>query len=385
MADERYEWLDKGAAERLLRGEPVGPVGDHARAQAERLSAALDAVARAGGPESGELPGEAAALAAFRKARAASPEVFSTVRGGRRAPAPVRWGRPVRVGLAGALAGVALGGVAVAAGTGVLPGPFGRDADPAPASSAAATPHPASPGTADREPGAPGEPAPGATGTPGGADGTPGSGTGGAERDGDGESDGESGGTHDSSPGPDTGTPTTGPGSADADADADAGAPGTGDSSDPASRPGSGDWYRKTAKACQDYRTGDLAPDRERRLEAAAKGADRVERFCDRLLEGADGAAGGEVAGAGGTEGRDGDGVGEGRGDGGSGGDTNGGTGGDTNGGTGGSSGTGGRSVDGGQGVRDGIRRSVPQVSFTRPASPALASSVTAAFSSELL
>ncbi|WP_167518325.1 hypothetical protein [Streptomyces albidochromogenes] len=36
MADERYEWLDRDAAERLLRGEPVGPVGEDARAQAER-------------------------------------------------------------------------------------------------------------------------------------------------------------------------------------------------------------------------------------------------------------------------------------------------------------------------------------------------------------
>ncbi|WP_093799418.1 hypothetical protein [Streptomyces sp. Wb2n-11] len=377
MADERYEWLDKGAAERLLRGEPVGPVGDRARAQAERLSSALDAVARAGGPEGGEIPGEAAALAAFRKARAASPEVFSTVGGGRKAPAPVRWGRPVRIGLAGALAGVALGGVAVAAGTGVLPGPFGHDADPAPASSvsAVATPHPADPGAADGGPGVPGGPAPGIPGIPGGAGGTPGSGTGGAERDGDGRSGGESGGTHAPSPGPDTGAPTTGPGSADAAPGTDGGS-GSGSGTGPDS--GSGDWYRKTAEDCQDYRTGDLAPDRERRLETAAKGADRVERFCDRLLKGADGVSG--TAGAGGAGGN-GDGAGEGHGDGGSGGDAGGGSDGDRNG------GSGGHGADGGQGVRDGIRGSVPQVSFTRPAPqepPALAPSITVALSPQL-
>ncbi|NEC21387.1 hypothetical protein G3I50_24530, partial [Streptomyces parvus] len=47
MADEHYEWLDKDAAERLLRGEPVVPVGDEARTDAFRLAEALGA-ARAG-------------------------------------------------------------------------------------------------------------------------------------------------------------------------------------------------------------------------------------------------------------------------------------------------------------------------------------------------
>ncbi|MET8508875.1 extensin, partial [Streptomyces sp. NPDC004787] len=71
MADE-YQWLDQEAAERLLRGEPVDPVGTPARAQAELLARALDsartpAAGPLAGPD-GELPGEAAALAAFRKA-----------------------------------------------------------------------------------------------------------------------------------------------------------------------------------------------------------------------------------------------------------------------------------------------------------------------------
>ncbi|NEA07882.1 hypothetical protein G3I27_06680, partial [Streptomyces sp. SID10692] len=40
MADEHYEWLDKDAAEKLLRGEPVVPVGDGARTDAFRLAEA---------------------------------------------------------------------------------------------------------------------------------------------------------------------------------------------------------------------------------------------------------------------------------------------------------------------------------------------------------
>lgn len=246
MADERYEWLDKNTAERLLRGEPVGPVGDQARAQADRLSAALDGIARAGGPEAGELPGEAAALAAFRKARAASPEALpgirigssaASVRPGRRGGAPVRWGRPVRIGLAGALAGVALGGVAVAAGTGVLPSPFGRSSDPTPASSvsAAATPDPLLSGSPTGEPSGPGASTPG-TGTPSAPgetpdDGYPGSGD----------------GTDQSAPGTDGGTSTTDPGSGDgATGDPAAGTDGGA---------GSDDLYRRTVKACQETAT----------------------------------------------------------------------------------------------------------------------------------
>ncbi|MFE7465158.1 hypothetical protein ACFU6R_13810, partial [Streptomyces sp. NPDC057499] len=66
MADERYEWLDKDAAERLLRGEPVDPVDGPSGTDAGRLAAALEAAARAARPATTELPGEAAALAAFR-------------------------------------------------------------------------------------------------------------------------------------------------------------------------------------------------------------------------------------------------------------------------------------------------------------------------------
>ncbi|MFE6876976.1 hypothetical protein ACFVBK_21035, partial [Streptomyces sp. NPDC057677] len=72
MADERYQWLDQEAAERLLRGEPVDAVDDHTRSRAERLAEALDAARTPTLPPAArtELPGEAAALAAFRAARA---------------------------------------------------------------------------------------------------------------------------------------------------------------------------------------------------------------------------------------------------------------------------------------------------------------------------
>ncbi|WP_239919630.1 hypothetical protein [Streptomyces sp. CYG21] len=162
MADEQYEWLDKDAAEKLLRGEPVVPLGDQARDDALRLAEALGAARAARRAPAGELPGEDAVLTAFRQAtrsgrdrlagRSAGPALpgqpgtLHSVHIGAAPAAPPRrprWSRPVRFGLAVSLAGCALGGVAVAAGTGVLPGPFGGQDSPAPASSvSAATPEP---------------------------------------------------------------------------------------------------------------------------------------------------------------------------------------------------------------------------------------------------
>lgn len=211
MAEEQHEWLDEDAAERLLRGEPVDPVDGQARTEAERLAAALGAVARSARPATGELPGEAAALAAFRGVPRAGrageraalptpgrptghvaqssgpeqrenpgpsdraehlqlpepqgqsgpsghPELSQALGPIRIGPAPSttasssaasggrtrtpRWSRPVRFGLVASLAGCALGGVAVAAGTGMLLGPFGGHANPLPGSSVSA---PASP------------------------------------------------------------------------------------------------------------------------------------------------------------------------------------------------------------------------------------------------
>ncbi|MGW3014940.1 hypothetical protein [Streptomyces longwoodensis] len=165
MADE-YRWLDGEAAERLLRGEsPDDVVPPAAREQAERLSRTLDALSAsltgsgaaepssapaaipAVGDPSGELPGEAAALAAFRAARAEPGVTGSGLvrigRPGRRGTTrSSRRRHTVRLGLAAALIVGTVGGVAVAAGTGVLPEPFGG-AGPEPATSvSAATPGP---------------------------------------------------------------------------------------------------------------------------------------------------------------------------------------------------------------------------------------------------
>lgn len=68
MADEQDEWLDKDAAEKLLRGEPVVPLGDRARDDALRLAEALGAARAVRRTLAGELPGEDAVLTAFRQA-----------------------------------------------------------------------------------------------------------------------------------------------------------------------------------------------------------------------------------------------------------------------------------------------------------------------------
>jgi hypothetical protein len=111
------------------------------------------------GDAHGELPGEAAAMEAFRAAHpgtsaahngtidiSAGPTEAGTVvgrravresetRSRRRRPGGARRaslvGRPLRAGFAMAVAGCALGGAAVAAGAGVLPTPFGGGGAPA--------------------------------------------------------------------------------------------------------------------------------------------------------------------------------------------------------------------------------------------------------------
>ena len=69
MADEQYRWLDRGTAESLLSGESLEAVDPADRDRAERLAKTLDALSVDPPPTGAELPGEAAALAAFRKAR----------------------------------------------------------------------------------------------------------------------------------------------------------------------------------------------------------------------------------------------------------------------------------------------------------------------------
>ncbi|MGW4158578.1 hypothetical protein [Streptomyces sp. NPDC004788] len=261
MADERYAWLDKEAAERLLRGEAVDPGDQAARDQARLLARALEsartATAPALGPD-GELPGEAAALAAFRKASAERAGAAATAPGHsgyadlgavRLAPAAEgrRWGRSLRYGLAAAFAAVTVGGVAVAAGTGVLPlthepGPgssvdAGNITDPSVSASISG-------GTGSEVPGVPTTGPDGRTTTPGPTDGP----------------DATTAGT-----GGDTATPGGGTGD-----------PVTGDAAE----------RDRIVRACQDYRAGKLADSGRQRLTEALKSGDTVKRYCDRVLSG---------------------------------------------------------------------------------------------------
>ncbi|MFF9027702.1 hypothetical protein [Streptomyces iakyrus] len=163
MADEQYRWLDRETAERLLSGEPPGAVEGAGRDEAEHLARTLGALSAKPPLTSDELPGEAAAVAAFRKARAERADATAAraatggqdaagitdaglVRigspgggGGGTARRP-RWARPARFALAAVLAVGMAGGVALATGTGALRAPFGGDEpDPGASVSAAAT------------------------------------------------------------------------------------------------------------------------------------------------------------------------------------------------------------------------------------------------------
>ncbi|MBT2480903.1 hypothetical protein [Streptomyces sp. ISL-94] len=325
MADERDRWLDGAAAERLLRGEPVEPVGPaadpRARREAARLRAALDSLDALGAPApaGAELPGEAAALAAFRAARgtagpaaAGSPAAGSGASDAPTAPlvdlgrtgigigigiggrgrgsgsgtlSGPRRGRPVRFGLAAALASIAVGGLAAAAGAGLLDQPRRTTAGPGPAMSVSADGIPTqgadggSPTLSPQLrptplPDGPGQSATGGTVPPSGGTGertttdggtgagsgvSPGAGaTGGSGKDVQGGKDGDrqafgSGG--------ETGTALT-----DRDRDREN--------------------HRRAVDLCNDYRAGHLNDDRRRRLSALAGGLARIPYYCEALLDG---------------------------------------------------------------------------------------------------
>ncbi|WP_405478877.1 hypothetical protein [Streptomyces sp. NBC_00009] len=315
MADEHNKWLDRDAAERLLRGEPLEAVDAATRARAARLAGTLDALAvtRVDG---GELPGEAAALAAFRKAhesvaeepgaaalkarrarhRGALAPVSSlhgavgresdananadadalaasdvgSVRLARPGARPVRWGRPVRFGMAAALAGCMIGGVAVAAGTGVLPSPFGGPSEPGPAASVSAAASPEQPLTS---------PSPDISETDGGRSGS-------AVPDGHSHAPGSGAPSQDDTAGR-PGRATTQPGTGLRESDA-------------ADREA---WRQHLVDACRKYRSGTLSDSEEERLRAAAKRIatkkrDRdPDRFCARVLEEADDSGSGDDGG----------------------------------------------------------------------------------------
>ncbi|GGT30523.1 hypothetical protein [Streptomyces chromofuscus] len=265
MADEQYRWLNRETAERLLSGEPLDAVGADGGEEAARLARTLGALSADPPLTSDELPGEAAALAAFRKVRAdrdsegaafgvpgrAQPSDAGLMRiggrAGRRGSAARRRGRgrPVRLALAAALAVVMVGGVAVAAGTGVLGTPF-LDDEPGPAASVTAAESP-------QRPSAP--PAPTEREQPGSAtsDGT----TGGPSA-----GDPDPSGDNTSSPGRDTGKPS----------------------------PDAGGGWSAVTSACRDLRDGRTLDDgRKRALNEAAGGSSRVQKYCDAVLGGSDG------------------------------------------------------------------------------------------------
>ncbi|MFF9660906.1 hypothetical protein ACH4UX_32460 [Streptomyces althioticus] len=166
MADERYRWLDAEAAERLLSGEPPRAADPPAGDQAEQLAGVLRALSAPPPTAEDELPGEAAALAAFRTSRDertgqadSAPHTghgtgtgdsdvglirLHAPRTGRNGtPGGARGSRPARLVLAAALVAGMVGGTAVLAGTGLLRTPF-DDSRSGPAGAATAT-HPQRP------------------------------------------------------------------------------------------------------------------------------------------------------------------------------------------------------------------------------------------------
>ncbi|ROQ96261.1 hypothetical protein EDE04_2720 [Streptomyces sp. 2132.2] len=312
MADERNRWLDKAAAERVLRGGPAVPGGDpSARAAEARLRTALELLAAPQACAGAELPGEAAAVAAFRAARggaevpaASGPSAVSGTSGtsgsvggdtsplvelGRVLPlgapvSPARRGRPVRFGLVAALASVAVGGLAVAAGAGLLDRGTHDSAGPAPAVSLSADENPTPPGdSGGPTPGPPLRPTPfrGADGvpptqgggpTPGGLDSGavqgfgPGTGTGPGAASGGGS--GRDGGD-----GKDAKDGTDGK-------DALAGGTTSLKDADRQTR-------LKAVELCEAYRSGRMNSDRRDKLSKLAKGLARIPHFCEELLDGA--------------------------------------------------------------------------------------------------
>lgn len=269
--DDRYRWLDRATAECLLSGASLeaspASADPEARDRAEQLAKTLESLSVGAPPCGAELPGEAAALAAFRKARPApdlstaapaqpSPDM-GLVRVGRfgssgvsrrSAVRPARWGRPLYVGLGAALAAGMVGSVAMAAGIGVLSNPFGGEEPGRPAATESAA--------ESRDP-LPAPPSP----------------------------DDGNRGRRGPSFRPDTATGGS----------ADRGAAGRdepqADPTDGAIRPRSdmsqpGAWRDLLASSCRDMRSGmELDAERRRALEKAAKGSMRVPKYCEHALK----------------------------------------------------------------------------------------------------
>ncbi|MFJ3201955.1 hypothetical protein [Streptomyces sp. NPDC086989] len=302
MADERNRWLDRAAVERVLRGGQGVPGADpRARAAEARLRAALDVLAGPRQPAGAELPGEAAAVAAFRAARtvAAAPGA-SEMAGTRGMPAPAgadtaplvelgriiplsvpapapRRTRPMRFGLVAALAGVAVGGLAVAAGAGLLDRETHDTAGPVPAVSLSADVSPSPAGDTAGPTQAPVRPEPLRS-----ADGTL-PGPGGGQTQG-----ADSGAVQGFGTGTGTGPDASG-GAADTDAaggkdekdgkDAQLGGASSLKDADKQTR-------LRAVNLCEAYRSGHMTSDRRTRLSKLAQGLSRIPHYCEALLDG---------------------------------------------------------------------------------------------------
>lgn len=315
MADERDRWLDKAAADRLLRGEPAVPGAEHhARARAERLRAALDALAEPPPALGAEFPGEAAAVAAFRAARGTLPQgravgadVFaagdtvvdlSPPPGSASAARPAgpgsgsaadraarsRPARPARFALAAALASVAVGGLAAAAGAGLLDRDTHESAGQLPAVSVTAGFSPEASGGADSPLVPPSRPVPPPGGESRGSSPDPGHTPGPGDR---------------MATGPDGDGSTGAGGATAAEPSAGVSAGGTGREADREGKDrfllggtegatGKETEARTRAVAlCRDYRAGTLDDDRREKLVRLANGLLRVPRYCQSVLDGA--------------------------------------------------------------------------------------------------
>ncbi|MGW6572169.1 hypothetical protein ACWGAN_08320 [Streptomyces sp. NPDC054945] len=326
MADERNRWLDEAAAEKLLRGEPVEPVGpaadQRAREEAARLRAALDVLGGVNAPlpAGAELPGEAAAVAAFRTARggarpvrvsAAAPAVTAPsdeplVDLGRIVPAPApRRRRAVSFGLAAALASVAVGGLAAAAGAGLLERSRHDSAGPGPAMSVSAGEDPA-PGIGSGAPSASPKPTPtpqpngsnptsatGTTQSPGtdGRTATPGTGAG---------ADTSAGSSATAGTGKDLqGGAAAAGGIGGKDPDRDTFGGGTTGGKD---RDRDGETLLKVADLCTEFKAGRLDEVRRERLSRLANGLTRIPDYCKSVLDdGGDGGKRSDTRSGGGT------------------------------------------------------------------------------------
>ncbi len=269
MADEQRRWLDRGTAERLLNGEPPEAADPTTRDQAERLAGTLRALSAAPSSADGELPGEAAALAAFRKCREerrgqAGPDTATGAEGpdaglvrlgaprgdGSGTPGGRRPPRSLWLGLAATLVAGMVGGAAVLAGAGVLPTPSGdAGADPAVSVTAPPSERPLPPTPPDAGRATPEGRHPEATA---GVEARPGADTGAGGRPSPGRS------------GPDSG--------------------------DPAAR--SGRAGKQIASACRAWRDGEhLNGARKRLLEEEAGGPARVGPYCQDTLSSGGGSA----------------------------------------------------------------------------------------------